>query len=84
MDKELNEELRKNIRENLIELRIKHGKTQQDIAIETKKSVNAVGSWEQGLSLPDIYTLYRLSKYYNVIMEYFYEHNEKGDDLNVD
>ena len=80
MDKELNEELRKNIRENLIDLRIKHGKTQQDIAIETQKSVNAVGSWEQGLSLPDIYTLYRLSKYYNVIMEYFYEHKGKDGD----
>ena len=80
MDKELNEELKKNIRENLIDLRIKHGKTQQDIAIETQKSVNAVGSWEQGLSLPDIYTLYRLSKYYNVIMEYFYEHDVKDGD----
>lgn len=79
MNKELNEKLKKNIRENLVDLRLQHGKTQQDIATETKKSVNAVGSWEQGLSLPDIYTLYRLSKYYKVSMEYFYEH-KKGDD----
>ena len=74
MGKEMNKELECIIRLNLINLRYKAGKTQADIADLTGKSINAVGSWEQGLSLPDIYTLYRLAKYYNVSMEYFYEH----------
>lgn len=73
MGKEMNKELETIIRLNLINLRYKAGKTQGDIAAATGKSVNAVGSWEQGLSLPDIYTLYRLAKFYGVEMEYFYE-----------
>jgi transcriptional regulator with XRE-family HTH domain len=73
MGKEANKELETAIRLNLISLRMKNGKTQSDVAAVTGKSVNAVGSWEQGLSLPDIYTLYKLAKYYNVNMEYFYE-----------
>ena len=73
MRKEENADLKTTIRWNLINLRYKAGKTQSDIADITGKSINAVGSWEQGLSMPDIYTLYRLSKYYNVTMEYFYE-----------
>ena len=73
MGKEENADLKTIIRWNLINLRYKAGKTQSDIADITGKSINAVGSWEQGLSMPDIYTLYRLSKYYNVTMEYFYE-----------
>ena len=74
MGKEINKDLETAIRLNLISLRLKAGRTQSDIAKLTGKSINAVGSWEQGLSLPDIYTLYRLAKYYNVSMEYFYEH----------
>ena len=73
MGKEMNKELEAIIRQNLINLRYRSGKTQGEIASITGKSVNAVGSWEQGLSLPDIYTLYRLAKFYGVEMEYFYE-----------
>ena len=72
--KNRDEELRNNIRANLIDLRTKLGKSQEDIAIEIDRSRNAVGSWEQGLSLPDIETLHRLSVYYKVSMEYFIEH----------
>lgn len=73
MGKEKNKQLEDTIRWNIVNLRYKSGKTQSEIAEATGKSVNAVGSWEQGLSMPDIYTLYKLSKYYNVPMEYFYE-----------
>lgn len=81
MTKQDNEYLKKNIRENLIALRQRRGFTQSDIAKMTGKSENAVGSWEQGLSLPDLSTLYRLSKIYLVTMEYFYENeNRKGSE----
>lgn len=74
------EEMRENIKNNLIDLRVEHNLTQSKLAEIIEKSPNAVASWEQGLSLPDVTTLYRLSLYYNVIMEYFYKNNKGGDD----
>ncbi len=74
------EEMRENIKNNLIDLRVEHNLTQSKLAEIIEKSPNAVASWEQGLSLPDVTTLYRLSLYYNVIMEYFYKNNKDGDD----
>ena len=74
------EEMRENIKNNLINLRVEHNLTQSKLAEIIEKSPNAVASWEQGLSLPDVTTLYRLSLYYNVIMEYFYKNNKDGDD----
>lgn len=67
------DEIRQIIRENLKELRKINEKTQLDIARLTGKSENAVGSWEQGLSLPDIATLYRLAQFYNKTIDYMYE-----------
>ena len=67
--------LREMIRKRLIQCRTDNQLTQTDVARVAGKSKNAVASWEQGLSLPDIYTLYRLSKYYKVSMEYLYENN---------
>lgn len=78
---ETKDELRENIRKNLIELRKKKGLSQLDIAELVDKKSSSVASWEQGISLPDVTTLYRLSLYYNVLMEYFYKnHNEDGDE----
>ena len=74
---ETKDELRKNIRKNLIELRKKKGLSQVDIAEIVEKKSSSVASWEQGISLPDVTTLYRLSLYYNVMMEYFYKNHEK-------
>ena len=71
---ERDQELRRRIRENLIDLRTKKGLKQSDIADLVGRSTHAVGSWEQGLSLPDIETLHRLSIYYKKTMEYFLEH----------
>ena len=70
------EEIRKNIRKNLINLRNEKGATQAEIGKLVGKSTHAVGSWEQGLSLPDICTLYQLAKYYGRPIEYMFEHNE--------
>lgn len=73
------DELRENIKNNLIELRKLHGLTQTDVAIITDKKSPTIASWEQGISLPDLQTLYRLSLYYRKSLEWFYEHR-KGDD----
>ena len=71
------EEMRINIKTNLVNLRNEHDITQSKLAKMVSKSSNAVASWEQGLSLPDVTTLYKLSKLYNVPMEYFYEEHAR-------
>ena len=78
MDKE---NLRNIIRKNLILLRMSKGITQADLAAELNKSSNAVASWEQGLSLPDVTTLYQLSKVYNKELNYFYEDHGEYDNI---
>ena len=69
-------EIRETIRRNLIELRKEKGLSQTDVAQLVGKSKNAVGSWEQGLSLPDIETLYRLAKYYEKTLDFMYGEEE--------
>lgn len=70
--KEDNKEMRDKIRRTLIELRTESGLTQSEVGILVGKSSNAVASWEQGLSLPDAVTLYKLAKHYNKSMDYMY------------
>ena len=70
--KEDNKEMRDKIRRTLIELRTENGLTQSEVGILVGKSSNAVASWEQGLSLPDAVTLYKLAKHYNKSMDYMY------------
>ena len=67
------DEVRQIIRNNLKTLRIENKKTQADIARLTGKSENAVGSWEQGLSLPDIVTLQKIATYYHKTIDYMYQ-----------
>ncbi|MBR2540390.1 MAG: helix-turn-helix transcriptional regulator [Mogibacterium sp.] len=75
------DELREIIRENLVDLRKKKGVSQLDLSIIVDKKSSSVASWEQGISLPDVTTLYRLSIYYNVAMEFFYKkHNKEGEE----
>lgn len=73
------EELRMNIRENLVYLRLKNGLKQSDVADVVGKKSTTIASWEQGLSLPDLQTLYRLSLYYRKSLEWFYEHRKEDD-----
>ena len=47
-------EVRQIIRNRLIECRIEANLTQKEVGEIVGKSSNAVASWEQGLSLPDI------------------------------
>lgn len=73
------DELRQNIRLNLIYMRNKKGLKQTDVADIVKKKGNTIASWEQGLSLPDLQTLYKLSVYYAKPLEWFYENEERSE-----
>ena len=75
----MDNELKDGIRKILIELRTSNELTQTEIGKVVGKSKTAVASWEQGLSLPDAVTLYRLANYYQKSMDYMY--GDKGGDL---
>ena len=72
-------ELKNKIRSIMIDLRNEHEMTQTDVGKVVGKSKNAVASWEQGLSMPDVVTLHRLAIYYGKTIAYMYgeeDHNE--------
>lgn len=60
------------IRQTLIELRTANNMTQTDVGKVVGKSKTAVASWEQGKSMPDAETLYRLALYYEKTIDYMY------------
>lgn len=67
-----NEIIRDNIRRMLIRCRTESQLSQTEVGKIVGKSKNAVASWEQGLSMPDVATLYRLASYYNKTISYMY------------
>lgn len=69
--------LRENIKNRLIECRKAQNLSQTEVGKIVGKSKNAVGSWEQGLSLPDLITLYQLANYYGKSLEYMYGDSEE-------
>ena len=64
------DEIKNRIRNVLIECRTKRELTQTEVGKIVGKSKTAVASWEQGLSMPDVITLIKLSRYYGVSVEY--------------
>ena len=74
------DKMRDDIKNRLIECRKEKGLSQAEVGKIAEKSKNAVASWEQGLSLPDLVTLYRLATYYEKTLEYMYGKEEKGGD----
>lgn len=80
---ELDIQIRNNIMNNLINCRKEKGITQLELAEELGLKPTTVASWEQGKSLPNIQTLYRLSLYYKMIFEDMYkDENGKLPQLN--
>ena len=77
MKNEEDKKVRERIKNVLIECRINRELTQTEVGKIVGKSKNAVASWEQGLSLPDIVTLLRLSKYYGVSIDYMYGESDE-------
>lgn len=72
-------EIRDRIRTVLIECRLNKGISQTELGKILGKSKTAVASWEQGLSMPDAATLYKLSAYYQKSIGFMYGENEKKD-----
>lgn len=67
------EDIKNRVRRILVELRIEHELTQTDVGKIVGKGKTAVASWEQGISMPDVATLYVLARYYNKPIQYMYE-----------
>lgn len=70
------EEVNRTIRENLINLRRDNGLSQEEVGKAVGKKKGTVGSWEQGVSLPDLYTLNALANLYGVSLEYIFGREE--------
>ncbi len=69
--------VRNNVMEILIECRKDKGITQADLAEQLGLKPTTVASWEQGKSLPNIQTLYRLAQYYHKTIGYMYGEGKK-------
>ena len=65
-------EMRDIVRKNLIKCRTERELTQTDVGKIVGKSKTAIASWEQGLSMPDVITLYKLANYYGVTLDFMY------------
>ena len=70
-------EFRERARAILIECRHEKGVTQAELAKTIGKTENAVGAWEQGMSIPDVVTYARLAKYYKKTLEYMFGEEPK-------
>lgn len=80
MENNIDYDVRTVIKDRLISLRIESEKTQTDFGKIFDKSKTTVASWEQGLSLPDVATLYRIALYFNKSISYMYgEEPKEGD-----
>lgn len=70
--------IRNNVMRRLIECRKEKGLTQAEVAKIIDLKPTTVASWEQGLSLPSIQALYRLSKFYKKTISYMYGEEDNG------
>lgn len=64
--------MKETIARNLKTLRELHGLSQTDLGKELGKDKTTISTWERAISMPDIVTLYNLSKRYDVSVEDFY------------
>ena len=79
------EELKNRIKLVLIRCREEKGISQKQLADYLKLVPTTVASWEQGISLPKIHTLYQLSVYYGkTIAEMYGEVTPTAADLRSD
>lgn len=69
--------LKNRIRTILIQLRTEKDLTQTDVGKIVGKSKTAVASWEQGLSMPDVVTLFKLAQFYGKDIDFMYGETEE-------
>lgn len=72
-------ELNNIIRENLIQCRLEANLTQKQVGEIVGKKPTTVATWEQGKTMPDIETLYRLTKHYGKTLAFMF-----GEDSDTD
>lgn len=80
--------MRKAIAENLKRFREQHKLSQSELGAKFGKEKTTISTWERGVSMPDIVTLHKLSKLYDVPLEDFYVQMptvtiEAGDDGSI-
>ena len=64
------------VAKNLKQIRESHGLSQTDLGKKFGKDKTTISTWERGVSMPDIITLYKLSKLYRVdINEFYIDHD---------
>ena len=63
------EEIRKNFGENLLRLRKYNKMSQQELAEQLTYSDKAISKWELGDNIPDIFTLEKIAKLFNVTVD---------------
>ena len=71
------DKLKNRIRNILIKCRTEREMTQTDVGKIVGKSKTAIASWEQGLSMPDAVTLFKLAQFYGKTIEYMYGETEE-------
>lgn len=69
--------IRTKVGEMLVECRKEKGVTQAELAKAFNLKPTTVASWEQGKSLPNIQTLYRLAAYYQKSIGYMFGEKEQ-------
>lgn len=65
-------EIKSNISSTLIRLRKSHGMNQTQAGAIVGVPKTTYATWEQGKSMPDAETLYRIAEYYKVSMDEIY------------
>ena len=65
-------ELKKTIAENLKRFRKEHNLSQSELGAKFGKEKTTISTWERAESMPDIVTLHKLAKLYDVRLEDFY------------
>lgn len=77
-------QIRKNIKDILTKCRKEKKLTQEQLADYLQSKPTTIASWEQGRSLPNIQTLYKLAQYYEKTIAYMYGDEPAGPDLRDD
>ena len=71
------EDVRKNISTNIARLRKEKKWTQAELAEHLNYSDKAISKWERGESVPDVDSLFELSKIFEVQVDYFFYHQHQ-------
>ena len=65
--------------DKIIDLRKRHGMTQEDLACELEVSRQAISRWEQGIAMPDASNILQISKLFNVTTDYLLNDDYSSD-----